>query len=125
MKKYYEILGLHEYASENEVKAAFRNLSRQCHPDLNGNSKESVDRFNIINEAYTAVKKDIKNKFAIFGIAPTKNPDDLQVAFRKINDQLKQRIAEGDLKAEEEMKELAIRYNHLQSELVGECKVEW
>ena len=125
MKHHQEILGLKDHFTEEELKQAFRTLSRKCHPDLNGNTKESVDKFNILNDAYTVLKAELKDKFAIFGIKPTKNADDLQVAFRKIVDDMKARITAGDEKAESEMKSLSEKYNQLQAQLLAEAEVEW
>ena len=34
-RDYYEILGIARNASNDEIKAAFRKLARQYHPDVN------------------------------------------------------------------------------------------
>ena len=34
-RDYYEILGIGRNASDDEIKAAFRKLARQYHPDVN------------------------------------------------------------------------------------------
>ena len=53
MKDYYQILGVSANASQEEIKAAFRKLAFQYHPDVNpGNEKEAGDKFKEINEAY-------------------------------------------------------------------------
>lgn len=49
----YEILGLKRTASEVEVKKAYRDLARKCHPDKGGTSEQ----FKEINEAYTQIMK--------------------------------------------------------------------
>jgi molecular chaperone DnaJ len=50
-RDYYEILGVPRNASIDDIKAAFRKLARQFHPDV---SKEAnaEERFKEINEAY-------------------------------------------------------------------------
>jgi len=48
-KNYYEILGLSNSASQDEIKKTFRKLSLQFHPDKNPNS---LEKFKEINEAY-------------------------------------------------------------------------
>ncbi len=50
-RDYYEILGLQRSASEDEIKAAFRKLARQYHPDVNKEA-DAEEKFKEINEAY-------------------------------------------------------------------------
>lgn len=53
MKDYYQILGVNENATEEEIKKAFRKLAFQHHPDKNiGHEKEAEEKFKDINEAY-------------------------------------------------------------------------
>ncbi len=51
---YYEILGVGRDATEKEIKAAYRRLARQWHPDLHtGKDRERAEeKFKQINEAY-------------------------------------------------------------------------
>jgi len=51
---YYAILGVPRNATEKEIKAAYRKLARQWHPDLHtGKDKETAEeKFKQINEAY-------------------------------------------------------------------------
>lgn len=51
---YYRTLGLGNSASFTEVKAAYRQLVRQYHPDLNSD-EQAITKFIAINEAYTAL----------------------------------------------------------------------
>lgn len=53
----YKVLGLEEGASEKEIKAAYRELSKQYHPDRQINASEeelknTTEKFQQINEAY-------------------------------------------------------------------------
>ena len=50
-RDYYEILGIQRGASEDEIKAAFRKLARQYHPDVNKEA-DAEEKFKEINEAY-------------------------------------------------------------------------
>lgn len=57
----YSILGLKKGATLVEIKAQFRCLSKQLHPDVNGGDKGKTDRFLAVSEAYKALLEgDIK-----------------------------------------------------------------
>lgn len=70
--KDYEILGLSGDASEEEVKKAYKNLARKCHPDKGG----TEEKFKEINQAYTNIInrdpstdfQDLGDIFKMFGI---------------------------------------------------------
>jgi curved DNA-binding protein CbpA len=49
---YYAVLGVSRTASLDEIKAAYRKLARQYHPDLNSGSHDAEERFKEINAAY-------------------------------------------------------------------------
>lgn len=49
---YYEILGVSRTASDQELKAAYRKLAMQHHPDRNRGSADSEERFKACSEAY-------------------------------------------------------------------------
>ncbi|HKA73741.1 MAG TPA: molecular chaperone DnaJ [Xanthobacteraceae bacterium] len=55
-RDYYEILGVTRTASEAELKAAFRKLAMQHHPDRNPGDKDCEHRFKELNEAYDVLK---------------------------------------------------------------------
>lgn len=48
----YRLLGLRTGATAEEIKAAYRRLARQLHPDLNPNDDRAKERFIRIAEAY-------------------------------------------------------------------------
>lgn len=59
---YYEILGISRDASAKDIKAAYRKLARQWHPDLHtGKQKEEAEeKLKRINEAYEVLKDSEK-----------------------------------------------------------------
>lgn len=48
----YRLLGLRTGATHEDIKAAYRKLARQLHPDLNPGDDRAKDRFIRITEAY-------------------------------------------------------------------------
>jgi curved DNA-binding protein CbpA len=62
MKNYYEILQISRHASNNQIKAAFRRLARQYHPDYNPNDPEAVTKFREIEQAYRVLSDKEKRK---------------------------------------------------------------
>ncbi|MGH7884756.1 MAG: molecular chaperone DnaJ [Thermodesulfobacteriota bacterium] len=59
-KNYYEILGVSREASSEEIKATFRKLAFEYHPDRNPGSSEAEDKFKQINEAYQVLSDNNK-----------------------------------------------------------------
>ncbi|MDP8976774.1 MAG: molecular chaperone DnaJ [Actinomycetota bacterium] len=58
-KDYYKVLGVPQNASEKEIKAAFRKLSKRYHPDQNPGSE---DRFKEVSAAYEVLGEPAKRK---------------------------------------------------------------
>jgi molecular chaperone DnaJ len=59
-RDYYEILGVQRTATEAELKAAFRKLAMQHHPDRNPGDTDCEHRFKELNEAYDVLKDERK-----------------------------------------------------------------
>ena len=64
MKDPYEVLGISSNATDDEVKAAYRNLARKYHPDnYNDNplSDLAQEKMKEINEAYDTIVRERQN----------------------------------------------------------------
>ena len=52
----YKVLGVSPNASDEEIKAAYRKLAKQYHPDLHPGDKAAAEKMNEINAAYEQIK---------------------------------------------------------------------
>jgi molecular chaperone DnaJ len=59
MKNYYEILGVGENSTQDEIKKTYKKLSKQYHPDVNPSGEE---KFKEISEAYDILGDDNKRR---------------------------------------------------------------
>jgi molecular chaperone DnaJ len=57
----YAVLGLSKNASPDEIKKAYRKMSKEWHPDKHKGDKAAEDKFKAINEAYETLS-DTKKK---------------------------------------------------------------
>ncbi len=49
---FYEVLGIHETASDQEIRSAYRKLARTAHPDAHPDDPGAEERFKAITAAY-------------------------------------------------------------------------
>jgi molecular chaperone DnaJ len=93
-RDYYEVLGVSRGASDREVKAAFRQLAKECHPDRCNGDHTAEQRFKEINEAYEALKDPQRraayDRFghAAFGSSPHGFGADFTASMSEIFDDL-------------------------------------
>jgi len=61
----YEILGVSRDATPDEIRAAYRRLAKQCHPDIN-QDPDANERFIAIQQAYeTLIDPDARARYDI------------------------------------------------------------
>ena len=62
----YQVLGLDQNATDDEVKKAYRALSRKYHPDANVNNpnkEEAEEKFKQVQQAYNQIMKERQQGF--------------------------------------------------------------
>ena len=73
-RDYYEVLGLTQDASPDDIRQAFRREAAKSHPDRNQGDKKAEDRFKEINEAHQVLSDDgkrrIYDRFGHAGLDP-------------------------------------------------------
>ena len=66
----YEVLGLKRGASDEEIKKAYRRLSRKYHPDANvnnPNAAEAEEKFKQVQAAYDQIMKEKESGYSGYG----------------------------------------------------------
>ncbi|WP_445343119.1 molecular chaperone DnaJ [Bifidobacterium sp. ESL0819] len=77
MADYYEVLGVERGASDQDIKRAYRKMSRKYHPDIAG--PEYEDKFKEVNSAYEVLSDPEKRRMYDAGVDPN-NPQASQGA---------------------------------------------
>lgn len=61
-KDYYAVLGVDRDATDEEIKAIYREMVKVCHPDVAGGDPEATTRFQEITEAYKVLIDPYRRK---------------------------------------------------------------
>ena len=61
-KDFYQVLGVGDKATPDELKKAYRKLAKQFHPDANGGDRKASERFKEVGEAYGVLSDPAKRK---------------------------------------------------------------
>lgn len=73
-QSFYELLSVDRTADDATIKAAYRRLAIQLHPDKNGGCKDAESKFKALNEAYDCLKDPQKRAaYDRFGKAAFQN----------------------------------------------------
>jgi molecular chaperone DnaJ len=86
-RDYYQILNVPRDASLEEIKAAYRRLAREYHPDVRKDDPQAEERFKEINEAYQVLsdpQKRAEYDRQARGAAPAPGPFDFHSPFEDL-----------------------------------------
>ncbi|HWS58457.1 MAG TPA: DnaJ domain-containing protein, partial [Actinotalea sp.] len=67
---YYEVLGVAQDATQDQIKKAYRKLARELHPDV-ATGEGSEDRFKDVSRAYEVLSNPEKRQMYDRGVDPT------------------------------------------------------
>jgi molecular chaperone DnaJ len=71
---YYDLLGVPRGADDATIKAAYRKLAKECHPDRHNGCSQQTERFKAVSEAYDVLKDPQKRAaYDRFGKAAFQN----------------------------------------------------
>jgi flagellar biosynthesis/type III secretory pathway protein FliH len=96
----YRVLGVSPTATDAELRAAYRRLVQLHHPDHNGGSPESAQRFEEVQEAYAEVRRQRGAGPAAATPPPPASDPDLDARLADMERNLKAARAARDARAQ-------------------------
>ena len=112
MKKYYEILGLENGASQEEIKNAHIKLSKDLDPKENDNLDFFVEEYNLVQEAYKQLVKSAK---------PLSDSEKETPKFKKESETIKKPVVEKE-EIKQENENIYVEKNDTADTLVSKYK---
>ena len=74
-RDYYEVLGVEKGCGEDDLKKAYRQMTKKYHPDLNPDDPTAEEKFKEVNEAYEVLsdpqKRERYDQFGHAGVDPS------------------------------------------------------
>ncbi|MCB9707468.1 MAG: DnaJ domain-containing protein [Myxococcales bacterium] len=79
---FYKVLGVSKTADAPQIKAAYRKLARELHPDRNPGNKSAEDRFKQVSRAYEVLadpkKRKLFDEFGEVGLKEGFDPEQMR-----------------------------------------------
>lgn len=114
----YQILGVRENTPLNLIRAAYRSMSAQYHPDKTDDSEENRLKFFEVNEAFKKIKSEVESLYGFLGLDKDADAQSVAAAYHKKHDEVRIRLKKGDISAEKEAEKLRKIHNIVMSELI-------
>ena len=91
------VLGLEERASIQDIKAAYRRLSKRCHPDAGDSDSEGSGRFRELHAAYRLLLSYCERSQISFARGDVQSFDPQEWWFRRFGENIRpRRKGEGE-----------------------------
>ncbi len=100
-KDHYQVLGLEQGASKEQIQRAFHTLAKRYHPDHAKDDAEAAQRFREVTAAYQALTDESELHYSTLGLTKGASVADIQRAYYQVCDMHYKAMKHGDKEAEE------------------------